>query len=456
MVNISFENGFSTVSTKLIIPEFYTVKNVIYKIFNNDYYRTEIWKDLVHDGDGTYRGILLAGATNFYNCNNITLKIFTDQTPHLKKTHYLSRLDVVKKLFDAFINRSIAYSFNTAIGLMSFSDKSKVECEITPFYESFRDRMDSLHTNGGTALYETLQNAMEKLTLWKNADEEKRSNARLRIICLSDGKDTQNSHFIYNIKNSLIMNNIVLDSIVIGSDFDNYLGKLSKESKGYIFNPSSIKHAFDIMEFETMIISKDRQKSFYFYNTINDTVIPPIETPNKSIKDKAVSVETVLDRINDSSKVIKKELLNIKKNFHPDIDVYINDNDIYFWKVIINGPSDTIYQNGCWLAYIQFPTTYPLVPPTIRFVTPIKHCNINNYGRVCHSILDRNYTPNVGISMILNCVYSLLLNPDTNDPLDTNLALLYYEANGQYEAEILEYIKKHAMKTREQWRTELI
>ena len=78
------------------------------------------------------------------------------------------------------------------------------------------------------------------------------------------------------------------------------------------------------------------------------------------------------------------------KEPHPFIDIYINDDNIYFWKVVFQGPDGTPYKNGTWLAYLHFSESYPSVPPNIRFVTPIKHCNINNYGRVCHSILDRN------------------------------------------------------------------
>ncbi len=137
-------------------------------------------------------------------------------------------------------------------------------------------------------------------------------------------------------------------------------------------------------------------------------------------------------------------------------DVYINDSDFYFWKVVIKGPDSTPYKDGTWLIYVHFPTTYPSMPPNIRFVTPIKHCNVNNYGRICHSILDRNYTQQVTMSLILQCIYGLLLNPDTSDPLDTNLSSLYYEANGQYEAQIMDSVNKHALKTRDQWRKELI
>ena len=144
------------------------------------------------------------------------------------------------------------------------------------------------------------------------------------------------------------------------------------------------------------------------------------------------------------------------KEPHPFIDIYINDDNIYFWKVVFQGPDGTPYKNGTWLAYLHFSESYPSVPPNIRFVTPIKHCNINNYGRVCHSILDRNYTPNTKISTILDCVYGLLLNPDASDPLDTNMAMLYYEADGQYEAQIMEYVNKFARTSREEWNKKLV
>jgi ubiquitin-protein ligase len=60
------------------------------------------------------------------------------------------------------------------------------------------------------------------------------------------------------------------------------------------------------------------------------------------------------------------------------------------------------------------------------------------------------------MTMILQCIYGLLLNPDVNDPLNTNLASLYYEATGQYEAQIVEYVNRYALKNRDQWRKKLI
>ena len=48
----------------------------------------------------------------------------------------------------------------------------------------------------------------------------------------------------------------------------------------------------------------------------------------------------------------------------------------------------------------------------------IYHCNINSIGRICHSVLDRNYTSDISVKSILSCVYGLLMTPEPKDPLD--------------------------------------
>ena len=455
MVTIKIFEGFSEISTELFKPDTYSIKNIIYAFNKYDYHKCEIWKDLKSCGDGGFKGQIVPHSSMLWSHLDYSFRFFKGKKLTTTK-NYLTRLDVVKKLFDAFINRSIAYSFNTAIGLMSFSDKSKLECEMTPFYESFRDKMDELDTNGETALYESLNDAIGKLVIWREADLEKRKNAKLRIICLSDGKDSGLVNIKYQIASLLTKHSIKLDFIAIGQDYETHLGDISKKTGGYMFNPSTIKYAFNIMELETMIISNNRGKITTYNGLINETTLPPILNPDKSLNAKSSGIEKTLEKFGCIEKILHKQLIEIMKNPHPYIDIYINDNDIYFWKIIISGPSDSVYQKGTWLAYIQFPSTYPQICPNIRFVTPIKNCNVNSYGKICHSILDRNYTPSVKISLILECIYGLLLNPEVSDPLDTNLAMLYYEANGQYEAEIMKHVNKYALKSREQWKKELV
>jgi ubiquitin-protein ligase len=456
-INISIESGYGYSNSE--IPIYYNGINLIYNQKIYDFYKFKIWTDLKTVGDGFQSGKIFGSYNTFTEGMKIAILPSSNHYGNIE-THYLSRLDVVKKLFDSFINRCIAYSFNTAIGLISFSTKSEVECEISPFYETFRNNLDNLYAEGETALYNAIKDASEKLILWKKADLEKRGKANLRIICLSDGHDTESSYDTkYDIEKILVSNKIILDCIAIGSEYDTNLGSLSKKTGGYMFSPKTIEQSLNIMELETMMLSNNRdklQQQYYNYSgTIKSDIIPPIKNPNKLLKDKSNSIELTATKIVDEGKRLQRELINISKNPHPDIDVYVNESNLYFWKVVFSGPDGTPYKNGCWLAYMEFTDEYPYVPPKIRFVTEIKHCNINNYGRVCHSILDRNYTSNISIQLILQCVYGLLLNPDVSDPLDTNLALSYYNADGTYEAQIMVYVDKYAKKTREEWKKEL-
>jgi len=140
---------------------------------------------------------------------------------------------------------------------------------------------------------------------------------------------------------------------------------------------------------------------------------------------------------------------------HPFIDVFPCCNDISFWVILIEGPSGTPYVKGTWLGYVMFPESYPTEAPEVRFVTPIKHCNINQYGKVCHSIFTRNWTADTSMHTLLSCVYGLLLTPETDDPLDTGLAFLYYTHKPQYNQIVEQYVLKCASKSRQQLRQEL-
>lgn len=62
--------------------------------------------------------------------------------------------------------------------------------------------------------------------------------------------------------------------------------------------------------------------------------------------------------------------------------------DNYFkWNIMFEGPVDTIYEGGIFNSVMEFPSDYPLAPPTMKFVTPMWHPNIHEDGKVCISIL---------------------------------------------------------------------
>ena len=73
--------------------------------------------------------------------------------------------------------------------------------------------------------------------------------------------------------------------------------------------------------------------------------------------------------------------------------------DLRFWRIVMEGPDDGPYRGGCWLGFVKFPPEFPAAPPLFKLVTPIRHCNINAHGRICHSILDRNWTAETSVKV---------------------------------------------------------
>ncbi|KAK0213496.1 ubiquitin-conjugating enzyme [Armillaria fumosa] len=65
----------------------------------------------------------------------------------------------------------------------------------------------------------------------------------------------------------------------------------------------------------------------------------------------------------------------------------VDDDNMFEWEIMVIGPADTIYEGGFFKARLTFPPEYPLLPPKMRFVTPMWHPNIYPDGGVCISIL---------------------------------------------------------------------
>ena len=88
---------------------------------------------------------------------------------------------------------------------------------------------------------------------------------------------------------------------------------------------------------------------------------------------------------------IMRELRKVVNEKHPAIDVYTSVENAFFWIIVVQGPEGTPYEKSAFKAYVDFPASWPQRPPQVRFVTAIRHCNVNSYGRVCHGILGRDW-----------------------------------------------------------------
>lgn len=121
----------------------------------------------------------------------------------------------------------------------------------------------------------------------------------------------------------------------------------------------------------------------------------------------------------------------------------------------MEGPDDSPYSDGVFLLYLHADNDYPRIAPKARFVTKIKHPNVNAHGRICHSIFDRDWTSDTSMGVVLDTIYGLLYQPEHSDPVNTTTTLGFFHDPVEFAEEARKHARRHAAKTREEWRAEI-
>lgn len=75
------------------------------------------------------------------------------------------------------------------------------------------------------------------------------------------------------------------------------------------------------------------------------------------------------------------------------------------------------------------PDAYPIMPPSIKFLTKVYHPNIDDSGRICLDLIKMppkgSWRPTIGIEALLIAVRMLLESPNAEDPLMVDIAQEY-------------------------------
>ena len=88
-------------------------------------------------------------------------------------------------------------------------------------------------------------------------------------------------------------------------------------------------------------------------NLNNDSNKPKEKLNNNNKKDQNENEKKVINK--QRQKRVLREMNLILKNGHPFWDIYIEENNIYFWKLILVGPETTPYDKSIFLLYCNFP-----------------------------------------------------------------------------------------------------
>lgn len=144
-------------------------------------------------------------------------------------------------------------------------------------------------------------------------------------------------------------------------------------------------------------------------------------------------------------KRLKKDLQEITSDPPSHVSAGpIDDSNFELWEATIMGPSDSPYAGGVFKLDILFPENYPFKPPKIVFKTKIFHPNINKYGSICLDILNVKWSPAMSISKVLLSIVSLLTDPNPDDPLEKDIAILYNNNREEYKKQARNYTIKYA------------
>eukprot|EP00638_Chattonella_subsalsa_P008455 CAMPEP_0117751002 /NCGR_PEP_ID=MMETSP0947-20121206/10709_1 /TAXON_ID=44440 /ORGANISM="Chattonella subsalsa, Strain CCMP2191" /LENGTH=168 /DNA_ID=CAMNT_0005569287 /DNA_START=134 /DNA_END=640 /DNA_ORIENTATION=- len=118
-------------------------------------------------------------------------------------------------------------------------------------------------------------------------------------------------------------------------------------------------------------------------------------------------------------KRLARELENLAKSEDKDIKLYPQPDNINNIKGYIRGPADTPFEGAIYELKIEIGPQYPMVPPTMTFVTKIFHPNIHfDTGEICLDILKKEWSPAWGLEAACRAIIAILSDPAADSPLN--------------------------------------
>ncbi|KAL7628479.1 hypothetical protein AAE478_002682 [Parahypoxylon ruwenzoriense] len=121
--------------------------------------------------------------------------------------------------------------------------------------------------------------------------------------------------------------------------------------------------------------------------------------------------------------------------------------DVHTWSVTLLGPPTSTYSGGTFQLSVVLPPDYPFKAPQVTFATRIYHPNVTNdsLGSICLGMLKpENWKPSSRVRAVLDAVRQLLLEPNSDDPLEARIADEYRNARPEFEKNARSYVQRYA------------
>ncbi|ELW48231.1 Ubiquitin-conjugating enzyme E2 C [Tupaia chinensis] len=107
------------------------------------------------------------------------------------------------------------------------------------------------------------------------------------------------------------------------------------------------------------------------------------------------------------------------------ISAFPESDNLFKWIGTIHGAAGTVYEDLRYKLSLEFPSGYPYNAPTVKFLTPCYHPNVDTQGNICLDILKDKWSALYDVRTILLSIQSLLGEPNIDSPLNTHAAELW-------------------------------
>ncbi|KAJ2437594.1 Ubiquitin-conjugating enzyme E2 C [Coemansia sp. RSA 2424] len=143
------------------------------------------------------------------------------------------------------------------------------------------------------------------------------------------------------------------------------------------------------------------------------------------------------------AKRLQSELMSLMMANLAGISAFPQSDNMLSWVGTLDGAPGTVYEGLTYKLALSFPSNYPFTAPTITFITPCWHPNVDDRGNICLDILKEQWSAVYNVQTILLSLQTLLGDPNPQSPLNGPAAMLW-ENQAEYKRVLLKHYKEHA------------
>ncbi|KAL6762406.1 ubiquitin-conjugating enzyme/RWD-like protein [Haematococcus lacustris] len=140
---------------------------------------------------------------------------------------------------------------------------------------------------------------------------------------------------------------------------------------------------------------------------------------------------------------LQKDLVELSLPHNISINFPETREKLMHFEILLKS-EEGVYKGGKFLFDFTIPTGYPHDPPKVLCKTKVFHPNIDLEGKICLNILREDWKPVLSISSVIYGLQFLFMDPNPEDPLNKEAAVMFRDNPRQFESYVQKSINSGA------------